>query len=276
MLIHMVESLTLHRRNAGALAVAAVLGWYALTEDFQPNHLRNIDTAEVNFRQNMSPGKRTHYINRTNRRAVADWLLDHADPTTDLIISGNGVTGIDFYYPHFDLVYVDPRDHRLGAWSCQQGTIERWTNLPLVYSMSTLQSRISASHRSFFVIARRRVELLWPDVKQFNPVVVWENEFGFEVIIQLGREESEIRSNREAKPTAPGPGHKISMPQNGATLGLAQFIELVEIRRSIQRETDNRSVRGDGECRDSSHGRTRAEYSAASTESEIQWLSAIC
>ena len=184
-LTHAVEFIVRRKRIAGTLGVAVVLGWYALTEDLQPNHLRNIDTAEINFRLNMSSGKRTHYIGRTDRRAVTDWLAAHADPSTDLIISGNGVTGLDFYYPHFDFVYVDPRDQRLAAWACRQGTVERWTNLPLVYSMSTLQSRIAASPRSYMVIDGRRLNLIWPDVEHLRPTVVWENEYGFEVIIRF-------------------------------------------------------------------------------------------
>ena len=197
-LIHAVEIFTRHRRIAGRLAVAVVLGWYALTEDFQPNHLRNIDTAEINFRHNMPPGIRSHYIGRTDRRAVADWLAAHADPSTDLIISGNGVNGLDYYYPHFDFVYVDPRDRRLGAWACRQGTVERWTNLPLVYSMSTLQSRIAASPRSYIVIDGRRLGLLWPDVEHLHPTVVWENVYGFEVIIQFRPAQSKVRTEPDA------------------------------------------------------------------------------
>jgi len=126
-----------------------------------------------------------HYVGRTDIRAAADWLYDHADPSSNLIVSGSGVTGLDYYYPYVDFVYVDPRDHRLADWSCQRGTVERWSNLPLVYSVTTLQSRIASSSRSFLIIAPRHLNMLWADLKQLNPSIVWENENGFEIIVQF-------------------------------------------------------------------------------------------
>jgi len=185
-LIHAVEFLSGHRNMSGALAIAAVLGWFVLTEDYQPNHLRNIDTAEINFRHDMSSGRRSHYINRSDGRRVADWLAAHANPLTDLIISGSGVNALDYYYPHFDFVYVHPRDSRLRAWACKRGTVDRWSNLPLVYSISTLQSRIAASPGSYMVIdGGRQLKLLWPNVEHLRPVVVWHNRYGSEVIIKF-------------------------------------------------------------------------------------------
>jgi len=185
LLVQLVDYLIKDNRLAGVLAAGVVFGGYALTEDFQPSHLWKIDTAEINFRQSMSSGRRMHYVGRTDIRAAADWLYDHADPSSNLIVSGSGVTGLDYYYPYVDFVYVDPRDHQHADWSCQRGTVERWSNLPLVYSVTTLQSRIASSSRSFLIIAPRHLNMLWADLKQLNPSIVWENENGFEIIVQF-------------------------------------------------------------------------------------------
>jgi hypothetical protein len=182
---HVIESLVTPKRIAGIAPVALVLGWYMLTEDFQPGHLRNIDTKEVNFRQNMSAARRNHYIGRTDRRAVAEWLVANANPQKDLIISGNGVSALDYYYSGFDFVYVDPSDHRLFAWACRQGTVDRWSNLPMEYSKANLESRIAESPRAFIVIDERKMDLLTSELEHLRPSVVWENRYGREIIVRF-------------------------------------------------------------------------------------------
>ena len=52
-----------HARQPAATVLGAVfvLSWFALLEDFRPNHLLQIDSREVNFRRNMSSGEASHY-----------------------------------------------------------------------------------------------------------------------------------------------------------------------------------------------------------------------
>jgi hypothetical protein len=169
------------------LGPAAVLGWFALTEDFQPGHLLRIDSAEVNFRRHMSSGRSSHYYNRSNIRATADWLKGHARDATDLVVSGPGVTALDIYYPGLDFVFVDPSDQRLFAWSCSQGTVERWSNLPLVHTMADFESEISSHPRTYIAVAGRRVEDLLEKLRQFNPRIVWVNDYGLDVIVLIDR-----------------------------------------------------------------------------------------
>jgi hypothetical protein len=167
------------------VTIAVVLVWVASTEDFNFYHLRNISTPEVNFRHHLPYKVRAHYIRRTDLQGVADWLSANANPKTDLIISGNGVNALDAYYSDLNFVYVDPGDSRLNDWSCNGGTTDRWSNLPLVYSLELLRSRISARPRSYMVIDDRRFEKVSADLANLGARLAWENPYGFEAIIEF-------------------------------------------------------------------------------------------
>ncbi|MGH2567923.1 MAG: hypothetical protein ACRDGA_06250, partial [Bacteroidota bacterium] len=101
-----------------------------------------------------------------------------------------GVTALDFYYPGIDFVYVDPSDQRLQAWSCQRGTVERWSNLPLVYKMATLESQIEAHPRSYIVISVREAEEFAARLGRFNPRIVRVADAGSPVILLIERADS--------------------------------------------------------------------------------------
>ena len=186
-LMRAVEYLGWRRVGGSLLGPAVVLGWFMLTEDFQPRHLMRIDSAEIALRRDMSPARRSHYYGRGNIRATADWLRTHVSSSTELVVSGPGVTALDFYYPEIDFVYVDPSDHRLEDWSCQRGTVERWSNLPLVYKMATLETKIEAHPRSYIVVAARQAEEFVARLAQFNPRIVGVTEIGSPVILLIER-----------------------------------------------------------------------------------------
>lgn len=170
--------------GASLLGTAVVLVWFAFTEDFQPGHLLRIDSADISFRRGMSSARRSHYYGRGNIRATADWLRSHSK-SDDLIVSGPGVAALDFYFPELDFVYVDLSDQRLRAWSCQRGTVERWSNLPLVYKMATFESRIAEHERSYIVVAKSRAENLLARLRRFGPRIVWTNAYGLDVIVLI-------------------------------------------------------------------------------------------
>jgi hypothetical protein len=176
------------RSPAGAslLAVVLVGGSFALSEDFQPRHLVNIDSAEVNFRTHVPSRLASHYYGRSDIRAAADWLAANANQPGDVVVSGPGIASLDFYYAGLKFVYIDPHDQRLSAWACQGGTVERWSNLPLVYRAEELESRLVASPRSFVVIDPRRVEEFLARFGHLDPHVAWTNEFGNHAVIAFG------------------------------------------------------------------------------------------
>jgi hypothetical protein len=173
------------RAPAAATALAAVVAaaGFALTEDFDAGHLARIDSAEVTFRLDMDSRLAAHYYGRGDIRAAAEWLAANADPASDLVVSGPGIASLDFYYPHLGFVYLEPDDQRLSAWACRQGTVERWSNLPLVYRPAEFEARILASRRAFVVIDPRREERFLARLHHLEPEVAWRNSRGHHAVI---------------------------------------------------------------------------------------------
>jgi hypothetical protein len=136
-------------RAAAATALVCLLG-FALTEDFRPGHLRHIDAEDVNFRIAMSPREAAMYPARSDIRAAARWLDAHVQPGSDKVI--DAFPGVDFYYSHADFFFMDADDSRFEGWSCRAGSVERWGNLPLLYSVAMLDSQLTPGQRVWLVV----------------------------------------------------------------------------------------------------------------------------
>ncbi|MFL6604121.1 MAG: ArnT family glycosyltransferase [Steroidobacteraceae bacterium] len=156
---HALQLLLKQPRIAAAGAALVCLGGFAFTEDFRPGHLLHIDSAEVSFRQGMSSAEAAQYPARSDLSGAASWLQAHVTPGTDLVI--NGFPGVDFYYPHASYFFMENTDSRFESWSCRAGTLERWSNLPLIHSVAMLDARAASHPRVWLVIeSARRADVL--------------------------------------------------------------------------------------------------------------------
>jgi hypothetical protein len=152
------------------LAIALLcLGGFALTEDFQPEHLWNIDTAAVNFRVGLSEWQVRHYHPRSDLRGAAEWLRGHVAAGHDLVVSS--FPGLDFYYSQEDSFFMEPADPRYEEWACDEGTHERWGNRPLVSSLAGLSALVSADRTVWLVIEPQRAALLAARLATAAPTV---------------------------------------------------------------------------------------------------------
>jgi hypothetical protein len=142
-------------RLGAALASLACLAAFALSEDFRPAHLLHIGTETVNFRIGMSGYLAGHYHPRTDVRAAAAWLDAHVVHGQELVI--NSYPGVDFYYPHADFYYIAETDPRFEAYSCRHGTIQRWSNLPMIYSPEALLAKAGSGRRIWLVLESSRL-----------------------------------------------------------------------------------------------------------------------
>lgn len=148
--IHVTMLLRIQSKYAEALALAAAIALFATTEDFNPRHILAIDSPESTFRRNMSGPMQAHLGEaRDDFRAVAGWLKKHASPESDIVV--NGVHGVDYYYPYARYFYVDYHSSNFYDWSCKRGTIDRWTNLPLVYTIEDLRRKTSQARATYFI-----------------------------------------------------------------------------------------------------------------------------
>jgi uncharacterized membrane protein SirB2 len=164
---------------AGATAVVAC-GGFALSEDFQPTHLRHIDGPEATFRVGMSEAMQSHLVIREDYRALSQWLQQHAGAGTVLI---NSVHGLDYYYPGFNYFYVERYTPEFEDWSCRRGTVERWGNYPLLDSVARLDAAIHSAPRAYLVAFGYDTEKLLAPLASLHPRIATSQ--GRIVVVEL-------------------------------------------------------------------------------------------
>jgi hypothetical protein len=174
-------------RIPGILAAAVPLLCFGATEDFQPMHMAQIDSARVNFRVGMTPARAAHYYPRNDVRALADWLRGHVQPG-DVVITG--IANLAQYYSGFDYFFLDEQDPRYDAYVCQNGRTERWTNHIVLYGGRAL--------RPILVPGRRVLASVYPDTEarlrtaaasagwRISPL--WQTESGQPDVVLIERE----------------------------------------------------------------------------------------
>ena len=166
-----VDALLGESRLASPVALLACVAAFVLSEDFRPWHLWNIDTEAVNFRIGM-PGRLVgHYHPRSDVRSAANWLQAHALPGRDLVI--NSYPGVDFYYRKSDFYFLAEEDPRFESYSCRRGTVQRWSNLPLIYSYDALLAKAAGGRRIWMVLEPSRM----PQILAKFPPGTWTLEW---------------------------------------------------------------------------------------------------
>jgi hypothetical protein len=145
------------RAVPGAVIASVPLLCFAASEDFQPRHLLHVDSAEINFRVGMSPARADHYYPRNDVRAIAQWLAARTRPG-DVVITG--IPNLDQYFPRIDYFFLDEKDTRYETYVCPNGVTERWTNHPVLYTLSALNPVVAGGHRVFAILYRADEERL--------------------------------------------------------------------------------------------------------------------
>jgi len=161
-------------RAAAALTVVASLGLFMLSEDFHPRNLLEVASPASIFRQGMSPRAQEHLVMRADTRALARWLQQHAGADATVI---NAYQSLDYYDRKVDFFYVDRSDYNFEAYSCRYGTIERWSNRPLLQSVGALEAVISSRPRTYLVTYSARLGPLLPQLARYRPRVAWSGGF---------------------------------------------------------------------------------------------------
>jgi hypothetical protein len=156
---------------AAAAGALACLCGFALSEDFRPVHLWNIDSEAVNFRIGMSGRLSGHYHPRSDVRAAATWLQAHVVPGQDIVI--DSFPGVDFYYREANYYFVADTDPRFEVYSCNRGTVQRWSNLPMIHSFGALTAKVATGRRVWMVLETGRM----PEVLSKFPLGEWTLEW---------------------------------------------------------------------------------------------------
>ena len=164
-------TLTNSKGAAAALTALLGLGLFMLSEDFQPRHLMAIDRPATIFRLNMSPAQQSHLVTRDNSPALAQWLGRHAANDTDVVVSA--YQSLDYYYPKTAFFYVERSDYNFESYSCRYGTVDRWSNRPLLQSAQALAALISDTSTTYLVTYSARVGSLLEQFSQYHPRIAW-------------------------------------------------------------------------------------------------------
>jgi hypothetical protein len=170
-------------RIAATGAALACLAAFALSEDFRPLHLWNIDSEAVNFRIGMGSRLAGHYHPRSDVRAAASWLQARAVPRQDIVIVS--FPGVDYYYRDSDFYFVADSDPRFEAWSCSRGTIQRWSNLPMIHSFTTLAARVASGRRVWMVLESSRMADVLAQFPPADWTLEWTSRARDIVIVKL-------------------------------------------------------------------------------------------
>jgi uncharacterized membrane protein len=164
-------TLTGSKRVAAILTALLGLGLFMLSEDFQPRHLMTIDRPATIFRLNMTPAQQSHLVTRDNSPALAQWLRRHAEEDGDVVVSA--YQSLDYYYPKTDFFYVERSDYNFESYSCRYGTVDRWSNRPLLQSAPALAALISRASTTYLVTYSARVGPLIEQFGRYHPRVSW-------------------------------------------------------------------------------------------------------
>ena len=96
----------------------------------------------------MPPLVGDHYYQRNDTRGAAHWLTASVHDG-DLVI--NSVPSIDQYYHQTDFFFLDAGDPRYETYVCRDGTEDRWTERPLLYTMDALSTKRAPGRRLFLI-----------------------------------------------------------------------------------------------------------------------------
>ncbi|HVW69514.1 MAG TPA: glycosyltransferase family 39 protein [Steroidobacteraceae bacterium] len=171
----LVPALMRGRRGAPVLAAGIALFGFAATEDYNHRFLFDVERAASVTQAGADPNMASHLVIRPDAPAMASWLREHVTRGRDVVISG--YQSLDFYYPGVDYFFVDWREESFYDWACRHGTLERWTNRPLLYTEAALESTLRPHPRGFLVVYTDQEQRLLQDLARYAPRVVWSSDF---------------------------------------------------------------------------------------------------
>lgn len=180
-LVAVVQRFVRSEAAVTATASALALVGFGLSEDFQPAHLRYVDSPSILYRSNMNVNKQAHYEIREDLHSLASWLRDNSGPGTVFI---NGVHGLDIYFPALAYYHVDQASPGMVEWSCKRGSIERWGNYPLLYTTEALAEVARLAPRTLLITFNYDEPALLRELAGVRPRVVRRQ--GHLVVLELG------------------------------------------------------------------------------------------
>lgn len=145
-IINLITKRNYLNKLAFGLSLIAVL---IFSEDFQANHLLNIDSKGINFRMNFSLPLTEHYYPRWDIETPAE-VVNKESAKDDIIIINEHIC--EFYLNRLDYTFKDYKGADFPGESVLNGTKERWTNAKLIYKYSALNQMIDNNHQRIWLL----------------------------------------------------------------------------------------------------------------------------
>jgi uncharacterized membrane protein len=146
-LAQLLGKLSANARIATGLLSAITLSCFAASGDFRPRHVAAIDSDAVIYRVTLPAALVSHYYPHNDVRGAAAWLKTNAS-VDDRVLTG--IPSLAQYSDRIDFAFLIDDDPRYEAFSCQAGTLDRWTHKPLLYSAKALDELLH-EHRAYLV-----------------------------------------------------------------------------------------------------------------------------
>lgn len=195
----LLNELSTHARIAACLLSAITLSCFAAGGDFRPRHVAAIDSDAVNYRVGLPAALVSHYYPHNDVRGAAAWLKQNVS-AEDRVLAG--IPSLAQYYDRIDFAFLIDDDPRYEAFSCQAGTLDRWTHKPLLYSARALDDLLR-NHPAYLVTYPSQTPPLLDKAREYGWQArrVWSSIDGGVNILTLRRNEPAAQPSMSSDPS---------------------------------------------------------------------------
>jgi hypothetical protein len=163
-----------------------IIGFLFISEDFNINHLYNIDSKAINFRENFSFAQKIHYYPRWDTRAPAE-VINRNLNDSDIVITNKQMN--DFYLKKLNYIYIDYRESDFPGIFVDNGKKERWTNANLIYDDKSLINLLKDKDSTKWLI----INTMWGTgflkqdhfFKEFSKYAIYSNDDSSAIVYKI-------------------------------------------------------------------------------------------
>jgi hypothetical protein len=134
---------------AGVWVVAAGLGVFVLTEDFDPGHLARTGTPEVSFRLGAYEQRAATWYSRQDVLSPARFVAAHSAQDDAVVVIN--VPPASYYLERDHAVYLDRSDDRFRHVAREAGTVDYWSGQRLLSTPEELGEHVLGRSRVWII-----------------------------------------------------------------------------------------------------------------------------
>ena len=122
---------------------------FIITEDFNFNHVLNIDSAKINFRKNYGHELTRHYIMRRDYKGVAEVIEANAKDG-DLVISAHQT--VHYYTEKVNYIIFGYKNRQFRSYTACKGKKDSWTGANMIYQIDQLLDLTKHSNNNIWIV----------------------------------------------------------------------------------------------------------------------------